>query len=938
MIFKHFFRPKYQDPNPQVRIQAIANLIPEESQHKSQLHELAFNDEDPNVSLAALTRLNSFALWCKMADTAKSERVKKRAQTMVENALFDQGDLVITDQERKRFIAECKSNSLLEKLLQLPSVKNDESGLLLTVLNKLNKPHVTKQQFINSNNEKVQLSLLAYIEDESTLSKGLKRTSFSVVEEAIRLKLKQIEEAKLKPIEIEKDAKLVLSQLLALKDKSDFVQIKQQNEALVKSFLSLQPEFTYLKDETEKQLNARFDEIKQKISHLIQQLAPQFEAAERANGLNKGLNEIQQKVNSILAEVNLELAQDVEKVTLGAVESYEHALQDCQQQLAGILPELTDLHSLKEVWDDISAQIIQCRSTLERLPEFKKAVTLGKEFIEKFKRLESPTDISQINAAKEYLAEQTAYWQDLSSPYGSGWPKELNTQWQACRKEFNAGLNKLIAGVKQNENRCKAKLRAIDSLISQGKYNAAMGLYSKVITWYEQLPERNQQHISRQLESIKEQIENLKDWQHYIAQPRKPAVLKEAETIALHPLEIDQQVAKVKRLRSAWNSLGNTGAEADTLLNKAFDMAIEKAFEPCRLHFAEMEAQRKENEQLKLGLIEQSKLLQTSDKPISDIADEVMQIQQRWRQVGKVDYKILDAINQAYANALKPLKERVQKFHHENAEAKQLLINKAQLLLENEEINDAVEQAKKLQLQWKEIGNAGRKQDSLLWKEFRSINDSLFAKRNDLQANTKLVQQKQTEEAERKLDDILGLANTVNSLGEIEHASEQLQQFAATFDIGNGNKVSKSIHHKIAKIEKLLLSKKDSLHNDKKRKVLVELFELLAGSNTEGETNELLEHLPQAWKQAYLNQKNSDFNRNEIAVLLEILDSQDSPQEDSQLRKNLQLQMMTDKLQHGEQIDKDNLLIQFIQHGKLSSDAPDKERRLIERVKSHFIQ
>ncbi|MFA3790409.1 DUF349 domain-containing protein [Aliiglaciecola sp. SL4] len=933
MIFKHFFRPKYQDPNPQVRIQAIANLVPEESQHKSQLHELAFNDEDPNVSLAALTRLNSFALWCKMADTAKSERVKKRAQAMVESALFEQGDLVISDQERKRFIAECKSNSLLEKMLQLPAVKNDESGLLLTVLNKLNKPHVLKQTFINSDNEKVQLSLLPLIDDESTLNKGLKRATSSAVADAIRDKLKQLEQAKLKPKEIEKDAKLVLSQLLALKDKSDFVHIKQQNDALVNSFLSLQQEFSYLKDETKIQLNARFEEISHKITHLIQQLAPSFEAAEQASALKKQLDEIADQVTSILTSANQELAQDVEKVTLGAVEAYEHALQACQQQLVSLLPALKHYNDLKKSWDYISAQITQCRSTLERLPEFKKAVTLGKEFLEKFSHLAPPSDVSQISASKEFLSEQTLYWKALSEPYGSGWPKELEKQWQDRRKEFNAGLAKLLADVKQNENRCKAKLRAIDSLISQGKYNAAISLYSKVTSWYEQLPERNQQYISRQLETIKEQVENLKGWQQYIAQPRKPAVLKEAETIALHPLPIEQQVAEVKRLRSAWNSLGNTGNEADSILNKAFDMAIEKAFEPCRLHFAEMESQRKENEQQKLELIEQCKQLQTEDKGISDIADEVSVIQQRWKQIGKVDYKILDNINAAYANALKPLKERIQQFYQENAESKQSLVKQAQNLIELEDINEAVEQAKKLQLQWKNIGNAGRKQDSLLWKEFRSINDQLFAKRNDMQTSSKQALQKETQEAQTKLLEIQELANKADSFSAIEQVTEQLLGFNSALE----DKVLKTLSHKIAKIEKQLINKKQSVHSNKKRGLLVSMFGLLNGTLDDGNGDDLLEQFPQAWKQAYLSNNATDFNRTEIAVLLDILEAVESPQEDLQLRKKLQLQMMTDKLQHGEQLDKDSLLLQFIKAGKLPVDATTKDIAVFERVKTHFI-
>ncbi|GAC14934.1 DUF349 domain-containing protein [Aliiglaciecola lipolytica] len=932
MIFKHFFRPKHQDPNPQVRIQAIANLTPEETQHKSQLHELAFNDEDPNVNLAALTRLNSFALWCKMAETAKSERVKKRAQTTVENALFEQGTLKISDRERHTFIAECKSNALLEKLLQLPSLQNDDSGLLMGVLQKLNKPHVTKQLFLNAQNEKVQFNLLPLIKDEATLNKALKRTPFESIKATIAKMLTEIEEAKLKPIEIEKDAKLVLSQMLALKDKQDYATIKQQLSAFAENFNLLQKEFGCLKADLRTQLNERFDEIYSKVNGLIEQLAPSFHAAEQFNTFKAQLDGLASQVMSIVSSANQELSQDVEKVTLGAVEDYEHALQTCQHSLAEIKQQLPEQEkSLHTMSYAISKQIIQCRSTLERLPEFKKAVGLGKEFIAQFKRLKPPTDVSQISASQEYLNEQTQHWKSLSDSYGSGWPKELEVEWQQCRKAFNQGLKELKAEVKQNESRCRAKLRTIDSLISQGKYHAAMGLYEKVIIWYAQLPERNQEFISRQFLSVKEQVENLKDWQQYIAQPRKPAILKEAEIIALNPLPIDQQVSEVKHLRSEWNSLGNTGTEADIALNHAFDLVIEKAFEPCRLHFAEMETQREENAQQKYAVIEQLKALQTEEHSINQLIDQVNQLQKRWKTIGKVDYKILDTLNQQYDEGLKPLKSRISQFNQENADAKRELISKAQKLLETENVFEAIDQAKRLQIQWKDIGQAGRKHENALWNEFRNINDQLFAKRNEIQNSNKQALQQKTDELEEQFAVIQKDALNVESLANVEQVTSELRDFANTLanDEANHNRIER----KVTQLENKLLSKKQSLVTDEKRKILDCVFTLLEPETDNEVTNDLLEQLPQAWKQAYQSDSAPQYSRQEIAVLLDIIDSKDSPKGDLELRKNLQLQLMTDKLQHGEELNKNELLLQWIQHGSVE----DKDADLQQRVRSHFI-
>ena len=75
MIFKRLFSPSHSSNKPEVRKSAIEKLSADKPQDKSILHELAFNDSDPQVTLAALNKLNSFALWQKAAQSAHHEQV-----------------------------------------------------------------------------------------------------------------------------------------------------------------------------------------------------------------------------------------------------------------------------------------------------------------------------------------------------------------------------------------------------------------------------------------------------------------------------------------------------------------------------------------------------------------------------------------------------------------------------------------------------------------------------------------------------------------------------------------------------------------------------------------------------------------------------------------------------------------------------------------------
>ena len=54
MIFKNWFKPKWQHPDHVVREQAIASLSAGQREHKEILHELAFNDSSEVVRRSAL--------------------------------------------------------------------------------------------------------------------------------------------------------------------------------------------------------------------------------------------------------------------------------------------------------------------------------------------------------------------------------------------------------------------------------------------------------------------------------------------------------------------------------------------------------------------------------------------------------------------------------------------------------------------------------------------------------------------------------------------------------------------------------------------------------------------------------------------------------------------------------------------------------------------
>ncbi|WJG07843.1 DUF349 domain-containing protein [Aliiglaciecola sp. LCG003] len=938
MIFKKLFRPKYQDPNPQVRIAAIGSLSPEEQQHKSQLHELAFNDEDPNVNLAALKRLNNFALWCKMAQTGKSERVRKKAQSMVEDALFAQGELDISAKERHQFILECKSISLLEKLLALPSLQTEHADLLLGMLKKIDKPHVTRQIFLSTANEQIQLALLAEIDDQSTLLKCAKRSELSSVKQAIESKVEQLAQSKAKPKELEKNARMILSQLLALKDKTDLLFVQRQKDNLSKAYQQAQLEFDCLKADVRTNLEERFAEISNKVDAVIALLEPQWRASIIASQLESNLDSIQLRIEALLSNINLELCKDINKVTMGEVEGYEHQLQALQAELQLLSDKVnqaeTQNYAIPQVHRNIEQlfnRINQSKATLGRLPEFQKSVEVADEFLTKFANLPLPTDLSQLDASKAYLHEQTLTWKEYIASYQSNWPQNLQQQWKAVRTNWQAAITVLSEQVKQNENRVKGKLRAVDSLVNQGKFKAAMGLFERVRQWYAELPEKQQAILQRSFDSTKEQIENLKDWQQYIAEPRKPAILAEVEAIILTPLEIKQQSAAVKRLRSEWNSLGNLQTDEDSALNKEFEILIEKAFEPCRDYFVQQEQERAKNLVDKQAIISSLNDLQHQSLAGNELVSRLTPLQNGWRNIGKVDYQLTTQLKQQYEQALAPLKQRVKQFYQDNQQQKESLIAQAKALLDNEDVMAAVEQAKLLQQKWKSIASAGHKRENTLWANFRDVNDQLFAKRQLAFDSSKEQLNQQTQALDEQLQQLsqdLTSAAGLSELDEADSAIAQVNQLAADLP----DSASRSYRNKIRHLTEQVEKKRQKVLTNKDTQVMNQLFDVLEKSATQPEIQSLLQGLPNQWQQHFNAKQAPDSSRQDLTILMDILADVPSPDSERDRRKTLQLQVMTDKLQHGDALDKHELLCLWVQHGKLDAD----ELPLLERVKAQY--
>ena len=111
------------------------------------------------------------------------------------------------------------------------------------------------------------------------------------------------------------------------------------------------------------------------------------------------------------------------------------------------------------------------------------------------------------------------------------------------------------------------------------------------------------------------------------------------------------------------------------------------------------------------------------------IATALYEAPQAWRRIGPVERRAIREAEAEFDATLGRLRARYEAWQAQNAADKRSLIERASALLEKPDGREAVDGAKRLQQQWRDIGPAPRALEESLWNEFRTHCDNVFKKR-----------------------------------------------------------------------------------------------------------------------------------------------------------------------------------------------------------------
>ncbi|GHF91720.1 DUF349 domain-containing protein [Thalassotalea marina] len=929
MIFSKFFKPTWQHKDSAVRIEAINNeLSLKVDEHYNVLMELAKNDESELVRRSALLKINSLSVWYEASQSNSMNAVKAFSEKQVEKVLLGHHDIRLTTKDKKQFINEKLKASLLENWLKAET----DADVVVALYHRVNKPQLLHSVFKQHQDEAVQLALIEHCTTSEGLDKLLKVAVNPAVKQTIENILNKEKELQEKPLKVTKAAQLVLSKYLALKDAKDYQLALENKSQLIEEWRTLTNEFSCLSDEQRDTLLNRFQEIENTVQKV---LAPQAEAYEQ----EKIAQELTLKRQETLSSFKKQQKEIDQKITQAIFDTNTVDETSTNQEIDNLIEQVqaSVIHNKDKT--DLVNKLTSIRQKLNKLPQVAEAVSSATHLISKMSQVSFPETIEQLDEKEGDYKRWKNDWREVNKAASGVLPESIHNAYLEIKNNWDKALAPLIQEQKKQFHITQRKIKDVARLINSGKYNAAFGVFKKANTLYENLSDIQKNKLQREFQTVSEKIADLSDWEHYIATPRKQEILTQITELAESPLtDPNQQASKVKSFRKLWNTLGHADDDIERDLNEQFNSLSEKAFAPCRLYYAEQEKLRESH------LVERQKTLAEAQTlaalPIDENLDwkqyesQFNRLKQKWRDAGEVDRVAYRELNRAFKSAIETVKQAIDVKHQQSIDAKKLLIAQANELLQAEDLSYAVNEVKALQSKWKALGYSGPKHENSLWKEFRKINDEIFAKRSEeFVANKQLAQQVEESYQEKIKDITKELKN--NELESVLVVTRNLKDLEKQVDVNDKNNrvIEKLFRNEFSKLEKL--------EQNLKAKALTENWKLVFDALHFGAENDIanfkqFNDISSVWQKRLLDNQAKAVGdlqkRIDKTLALEILAGKESPKAQQDRRLALQLEMMQEQMNSGRLNSLEQGLNEWLTIGKINvQDIP-----LIDRAQAIF--
>jgi len=405
------------------------------------------------------------------------------------------------------------------------------------------------------------------------------------------------------------------------------------------------------------------------------------------------------------AEVDTAAAAIARHAALPCDETYEAALRGLEARWRGVAP-----HASADLQREVTQQlerahelIAQHREATEAEAERRRAAARAAEEALRQAQLEA-------EAAAAAAAEQARLMEA---------ERAARVEAERARRGEEEAEARHLLGL----------LRQAQAALERGSTARAARLRDAIAEKLPQAPALPEWY-ARQLQHVDERLGELKDWKTFRVAPRRAELIERMHSLVGAEISPEELARQIRKLREEWRTLHRGAGEEPSPEWQQFDEAAERAYEPCRVHFARQAEQRRENQARREALLERLAAFAATqsgeqrDLPL--IRRVLVEAREEWQQHAPVDQSVVKPLQASFHALLHELQAMLESEFARNVQAKRDLVARAAELVKLEDTRRAIDEAKSLQRAWKTAGPVPRAEDNALWQEFRHHCDAVF--------------------------------------------------------------------------------------------------------------------------------------------------------------------------------------------------------------------
>ena len=248
---------------------------------------------------------------------------------------------------------------------------------------------------------------------------------------------------------------------------------------------------------------------------------------------------------------------------------------------------------------------------------------------------------------------------------------------------------------------------------------------------------RHQQHF----EEIKEKEQRNLD--------EKIVICEIVETMEYDKMATFQdwqdKTEEILALQAKWKTIGFAPQKMNTKIFERFRKACDDFFRRKAEHFKSIKGSMNENLEKKKQMCERAEALKDS-QDWKNTAEILTKLQKEWKEVGPVPKKYSDPIWKRFVSACDYFFEQKSKAEAVNRSEEQVNLEKKKAIIEQLNTIDKEESPsdksrdiiRELMKEWNSIGHVPFKEKDKIYKQYRTIVDSLFNKLNMSASKKKL--------------------------------------------------------------------------------------------------------------------------------------------------------------------------------------------------------